>query len=76
MPPPPPSPGSPGSPSSTHASLVVITDRVERSREEVGHLAEGLTLDQHADLITAIYEAERALRSAARALNRASRISR
>jgi hypothetical protein len=70
----PPTPS--GTPSSTHANLVVITDRVERSREEVGRLAEGLNLDQHADLIAAIYEAERALRSAARALTRATRISR
>ncbi len=61
--------------SSTQAALTVITDRVERYRDEVTHLAEALTVEQHADLISAIYEAERALGSAARSLRRASRIA-
>jgi hypothetical protein len=63
-------------PTSIHASLVVLTDRIERSREEVGRLAEGLRLDDHGDLIAAIHEAERTLRLAARALDRATRMSR
>ena len=42
---------------------------------EVAHLAEGLTLDHDGELIAAIYEAERALRGAARALRRAARVA-
>ena len=62
-------------PSSTHAVLTVITDHVERYGHEVAHLAEGLTLDHDGELIAAIYEAERALRGAARALRRAARVA-
>ena len=62
--------------------LTVMTDHVDRYREEVARMADGLTADDrvagrpgaHADLVSALYEAERALRSAARALQRAVKL--
>jgi hypothetical protein len=65
--------------SSTAAVLTVITDHVDRYREEVARMADGLVADDrvagfpeaHADLVSALYEAERALRGATRALQRA-----
>jgi hypothetical protein len=64
--------------------LPVMTDHVDRYREEVARMADGLTADDrvagradaHADLVAALYEAERALHSAARALQRAIKLDR
>lgn len=63
-------------PSQTAAVLAVINDHVDRYRDEIAHLASGLQQEQEADLVSAIYEAERALRSAGRSLRRATKLAR
>lgn len=61
--------------SSAEAELSVIADHLERYRERVVGLVPTLRGEgEHDDAIAAIYEAERSLRSAHRALTRASRL--
>ena len=70
--------------SSTAAVLSAMNDHVDRYREEVARLADELTAgdriagrpDAHADLVSALYEAERALKTASRALYRATTFDR
>lgn len=54
------------------AELAVIAEHLDRYRDRVGGLVGSLRGGEHDDAMAAIYEAERALRSAHRALNRAA----
>jgi len=58
---------------STAAELSVAADHVDRYRERVAGLVTPLLGGNHDDAVSAMYEAERALRSASRALERAVR---
>jgi hypothetical protein len=62
--------------SSVDSRLAVIADHVDRYREEVGDIAHEPELTASEDLVRALYEAERALRTAARALVLARSIAR
>lgn len=61
--------------SSTHATLAVIADHLERYVEQVADLAALHDPERHADLVSAIYEAERAVRMAQRSVRRAATIA-
>lgn len=63
--------GSGPDPSSTAAELAAVTDHVERIRERVAHLAEPWVPTGREDVTTTLYEAERQLLMARRALRRA-----
>jgi hypothetical protein len=56
------------------AELSVASDHVERYRERVAALALPLQGGNHDDVVAAMFEAERALRSASRSLDRAVRL--
>lgn len=58
---------------SATASLSVMADHVERYQQEVAELVPGYQLAQRDDVVTALVEAERALRTAARGLRRAGK---
>ena len=58
---------------STAVELSTIADSVGRARRRVADLAEPLLGTERDDLVRAIYEAERQLRSAERTLLRAAR---
>jgi len=58
---------------STAADLAAVTDTVERLRARVGALAEPFLGTDHEDIVAVIYESERLLLAAERALHRASR---
>ena len=60
---------------STAATLFVIAEHVDRYREEVGDLAPNHRAEDAADVISALYEAERALRTAGRLLRRAAKLA-
>ncbi|MEN9505022.1 MAG: hypothetical protein RI958_948 [Actinomycetota bacterium] len=60
--------------SSAHAELSAIADQLERYRERVVALVPGLRGGNHDDVIAALFEAERSLRSAGRAVDRAERL--
>lgn len=51
-----------------------MTDTVQRSRERVASLAEPFLGTEREDIVTAVYEAERQLLGAERALQRALKI--
>ena len=57
------------------AELSVMAEGTARYQERVAELRTGDLGEQHADLISAIHEAERALRSAQRALLRAHKFA-
>ena len=57
------------------AELAVMAEGTARYQERVAELRSGNLGEQHDDLVAAIHEAERALRSAQRALMRANRIA-
>jgi len=59
---------------STKAELSVAADHVDRYRERVAGLVQPLLGGSHDDAIAAMYEAERALRTASRALERAAKL--
>lgn len=61
---------------STAAELASIADNVEQYRRRVGTLAERFAGSDRDDVMAAIHEAERLLRSAERGLLRALRITR
>ena len=63
-------------PSSVNARLAVIVDHVDRYRDEVGAIAGEPELSMSEDLVRALHEAERALRTASRALLLARSIAR
>jgi hypothetical protein len=54
------------------AELAVIAEHLDRTRDRVAGLAAPLRGGDHDDAAAAIYEAERALRTAQRLLTRAS----
>jgi C4-dicarboxylate-specific signal transduction histidine kinase len=57
------------------AELAVMAEGTARYQERVAELRSGSLGEQHDDLVSAIHEAERALRSAQRALMRANRMA-
>ena len=61
---------------SSHAAaeLAVTADHIERYRQRIAALAAPLRDGEHDDVVAAIYEAERSLRTAERALGRAVKI--
>jgi hypothetical protein len=61
-------------PSSTAAELAALADTASRSRDRVAGLAEPYLGTEREDLVAAIYEAERQLRGAERALQRALKL--
>lgn len=62
-------------PVNASASLSVMADHVDRYQQEVGDLLPDYQLNQRDDVVTALVEAERALRSAARGLRRAAKLA-
>jgi hypothetical protein len=62
-------------PVNASAALSVMADHVERYQQEVGDLVPDYQLSQRDDVVTALVEAERALRSAARGLRRAAKLA-
>ena len=63
----------PSDTSSASAELQVVADAVERQRDRVAAVAEPFLGTERDDVVTAIHEAERQLRIAARALHHAVR---
>jgi len=61
--------------SSTVAELTAATDAIGAYRQRVADLAPAHVGKERDDLVTAIYEAERALRVAERTLQRALRLA-
>jgi hypothetical protein len=59
----------------TAAELAAAAEAIDRYRERVGDLASAHLGTEREDLVAAIYEAERALRSAQRLLQRAARVA-
>jgi hypothetical protein len=57
------------------AELAVMAEGTARYQERVAELRSGNLGEQHDDLVSAIHEAERALRTAQRALMRANRMA-
>lgn len=57
--------------SSTAADLAAVTETIERSRRRVAELAQPYLGTEREDIVTAVYEAERQLLGAERALQRA-----
>ena len=57
------------------AELAVMAEGTDRYRDRVADLARH-NLSEHDDLVSAIHEAERALRTAQRALTRANKLAR
>jgi hypothetical protein len=59
---------------SAAAELTALTDTLERSRDRIAQLAEPYLGTEREDVVSAIYEAERALLGAVRALHRALKV--
>lgn len=55
------------------AELSAVTESVRRSRDRIGGMLEPFLGTDREDIVAALYESERMLRSAERALDRASR---
>ena len=62
-------------PSTTAAELAALGEAVQRSCERVSALADPYLGTEREDLVAAIYEVERHLRSAARTLERARKLT-
>ena len=60
--------------SSTAAELAALAETVARSRQRVAGLAEPYLGTEREDIVAAVYEAERQLRGAERALQRALKL--
>lgn len=58
-------------PTSTAAEMAAVAETVERSRRRVAQLAEPYLGTEREDIVAAVYEAERQLLGAERALHRA-----
>ncbi len=56
-------------------ALTVMADHVDRYQHEVGDCVPGFQVTQHDDVVGALVEAERALRTAARLLRRAAKLA-
>lgn len=63
-------------PASLAAELSALTETIARSRERVAGLAEPYLGTEREDIVSALYEAERQLLTAERALERALRTAR
>jgi hypothetical protein len=63
-------------PSSLNAQLSVIAEHVGRYRTEISDLAASTGLDRDSDVVAALFEAERALRTATRAVEHARSLAR
>jgi hypothetical protein len=63
-----------GSEQSTAAELAAIADHLAQYRQRLAGLAEPWMGTERDDIVTAIHEAERSLRSAERTLQRALRV--
>ena len=61
--------------SSTHATLAVVADHLARYVEQVADIAAAHDPERDADLVKAVYEAERAVRTAERAVRRAAKLA-
>ena len=57
------------------ATLSVMADHVDRYQQEVGELVPDFQLHQRDDVVTALVEAERALRNASRCLRRGAKLA-
>lgn len=57
------------------ASLSVMADHVDRYQQEVADLMPDYQVHQRDDVVTALVESERALRTAARCLRRAAQLA-
>jgi hypothetical protein len=62
--------------SSIHAEVSSITDTIAGLRERIASLAPALGSPETEDLLSSLFEAERALLAAGRHLERAKRLSR
>lgn len=62
-------------PVNASAALSVMADHVDRYQQEVGDFVPDYQLRQHDDVVTALVEAERALRTAARCVRRAAKLA-
>ncbi len=63
-------------PTDPSAHLQVIADHVDRYQHEVGDMVPGYHVAQRDDVAGALVEAERALRTAARLVRRAAKLTR
>ena len=52
-----------------------MADHVDRYHDQIGDLLPDFAADEHGDVSSALVEAERALRTAARLLRRASKLA-
>jgi hypothetical protein len=57
------------------ATLAVISDHVDRYHEQVGDLLPQYQVTDQADMVNALVEAERALRTAARLVRKAAKLA-
>lgn len=62
-------------PVNSAASMSVMADHVDRYQQEVGEFVPDFQLHQRDDIVTALVEAERALRNASRCLRRAVKLA-
>jgi hypothetical protein len=62
-------------PSNPSATLAVISDHVDRYHEQIGDLLPQYQTTDQADMINALVEAERALRTAARLVRKAAKLA-
>ena len=62
--------------SSAAAELQTLIETVGRAKDRVGRLAEPVLGTEREDVVSAVYESERLLRAAERALERAARTAR
>jgi len=62
--------------SSAAAELQTLIETVGRAKDRVGRLAEPFLGTEWEDVVSAVYESERLLRAAERALERAARTAR
>jgi hypothetical protein len=60
-------------PDNPSATLAVVADHLERYQEQVGDLVPSYQGEEDAEMVTALVEAERALRTAARLVRRAAK---
>jgi hypothetical protein len=62
-------------PTNPSATLAVIADHVDRYHEQLGDLVPGYVTTDQADMVNALVEAERALRTAARLVRKAGKLA-
>lgn len=57
------------------ATLAVMADHLDRYHEQVGDFLPGYQADEHADVVSALVELERALRTASRLARRGAKLA-